>query len=319
LVVPALVVQESAGRFRAAIEEALEKRRAADVALSRLGVSDSGFSLDVDEQVERYESTLRAKVLGAQGLIPDLPSVELSNLVAKAIRRMRPFDQQGNGFRDAILWEHALSLLEDFDPVVLISNDRVAFHIDKEMLSLAPALAAEVAGLGRGGQGVVLFSDLETYLKSTGTADARTYAAVADIVAAEEVQIGINLEIALGSANIKFRHGQGRIVIEQAHRPASISLVDVTAPDDDDIAFVSLEGDADLDLYVEWWDGTQPDVGSGTKTVTYSASATFDTRKKLLGDLSLATLKVDIDRERFSGLGPLFGSGALWRGDEPLP
>ena len=270
-------------------------------------------------KADRQNSTTSGDV-NANGRIPELPQIELSLLVDKAIRRLRPFDQDGDGFRDAILWEYALSLLEEFDPVVLISNDRVAFHVSKEELGLAPALVAEVSEKGHGGDGVLLYADLEAYLKATGTTDANTYAAVAELLAAEEAQIGLGLKIALGQADIEFLNGQGRIVTEQAHPPASIYLVDVTAPDDQNIALVTLEGDADLDIYVEWWDGTQPDLGSGTKTVTYTATATYDVEHGHLGDFSVATLRVDIDRDRdrFTNLRPLYGSGTMWRGNELL-
>ena len=68
LVVPKLVIQESTGRYRAALAEALEKRKAADTALIRLGVGATPPELTLDEQVARYEATLQAKVEGANGV-----------------------------------------------------------------------------------------------------------------------------------------------------------------------------------------------------------------------------------------------------------
>jgi hypothetical protein len=318
LVVPELVVKESVGRYRAALAEALERLTTAEADLSRLGVELSVPDVSTEEQIGRHDATLRARVLGAGGLIPELPAIQLSHLVDKAIGRTRPFDQQGNGFRDALLWEHVLALLDQFEPVVLITNDRAAFHESKEQLGLAPALAGEVVGKGYPVGSVVVYPDLGAYLKAIGTYDPKTYAAVAEVIAADEAQVATNLEVALGRANIELRDGHGRIVIEQAHEPVSVSLVDVSALDDQKVALVTLEGDADLDLYVEWWDGTEPDTGSTTKTVTYTANATFDAETGLLDDFSVGILSVEIDRDRLSGFGPFIGSGALWRGDEPL-
>lgn len=315
LVVPALVIQEVVGRYRASLIEEAEKARNANNSVRRLGVEVPDCQIDVDDLVSSYEVALRAKVTGAGGTIPDLPSVDLGKLTTKAIGRLRPFDHDGNGFRDAILWEHGLELVAQHGRVVLISGDRKAFHGGKDQPGLVGDLALELEQLGHARDAVKLYPDIGSYLKDTGTTNPGIFAAVAELLTAEEEQIGVNLQVALSQAEIEFRHGNGRVVIEQAFPPASVTLIDVSSADDHEVALVTLEGDADLDLYVEWWDGRQPDYGSGTETVTYTATASYDVRARVLDDFSVGKLQVDVGRDDLSSLSGLYEGDWLLDGD----
>jgi hypothetical protein len=207
------------------------------------------------------------------------------------------FDSNGNGFRDAILWEHVLEQLASAAVIALISNDHRAFAASKDQPGvLSPALVAEVVERGFDENSVRLFPDVVTFLRATGTVDFDAFAAVADIIEKDSDQLAANLTIAIGRARYSDRNGRARIFLERSHEPHSIDLVEVTAPDDSRLSLVTLQGDADVDLYVEWTDFDRGDLGgSTTRTVTYDATATYNHDTGLLDDFSVAEIRVDID------------------------
>jgi hypothetical protein len=60
------------------------------------------------------------------------------------------------------------------------------------------------------------------------------------------------------------------------------------------LLLVDLDVEADVDLYIEVWEPGRATIVT-SDIVLFSASATFDTRRNTLDDLSLGTIGVDLD------------------------
>ena len=220
LVVPEMVMMEVTGRFRAHASSELEKLKSGQRLLTRLGMEIDWPDLDVDvgEMADRYRASLEARVLGARGIIA-VPDVDLMRLVKKAIDRTPPFDSNGNGFRDALLWEHVLQQLDTAATVALISNDHRAFAASKDQPGvLSSGLTAEVAGRGFDEDAVRLYPDVAAFLRAAGTVDLEAFAAVADIIEEDLDQLAANLTIAIGRADISDRNGRAQVFLEEVPR-----------------------------------------------------------------------------------------------------
>lgn len=107
----------------------------------------------------RYREDIEEVVREADGLILPIPDVPHARLIDKAATRTRPFDDNGNGYRDALVWASVLELLEvGGDRVILISDDK-AFSATNEPGQLHPDLLKELAEVGHAGR-VALYSDV---------------------------------------------------------------------------------------------------------------------------------------------------------------
>jgi hypothetical protein len=317
LVMPELVVLEATGRFRNEVISELEKLGGNQRSLGRLGIQVDSPEVDVDNWVTRYEATIQARVLGANGCIMQLPDIDLMHLVRKAVDRRRPFDGYGNGFRDALLWEHVLAQLDSAAAVSLISNDRRAFAATKDQPNvLAPDLVGELGQRGFDETSVRLYPDVAAYLRATGTVDLDSYAAVAAIIEQDREQLSTNLMIAVGRAGVRNFNGRVRLFIERAYPPPSIDLIEVSVRDASKLSLVTLQGDLDVDLYAEWENDDGIEVsGSLSKTVTYVANGTYDQDERHLTDLSVGTVEVDVSPSDLRDIRPNeWTAGDLFRG-----
>ena len=106
----------------------------------------------------------------AGGKILPIPDTPHARLIDKATARRRPFDAKGDGYRDALVWDSLLELLElGPDPAVLISNDHAAFSAKKEQPQLASDLVDELREHGSSGR-VALYFDLAGFTAELPTA-----------------------------------------------------------------------------------------------------------------------------------------------------
>lgn len=150
--VPELVVQETSNHHRLGLLSAQEQadsaiRRAEKIAGRQLWEKGEW---DASELTSLEDSVLRARLKSLNVELVGYPEAPHDALVRKAILRVRPFDEKGSGYRDALLWEIVLNLLDATTQVVLVSNDKAAFSAVDDKDSLHPHLAEEASG--RGGQ-----------------------------------------------------------------------------------------------------------------------------------------------------------------------
>jgi hypothetical protein len=152
LAIPEVVLIESEANYRRAVREARGKLTAVLDELEQLR-APHGTRREGRPRRLRYRTDLESLVREANGEILPIPQVPHERLVEKAARRQRPFDVNGDGYRDALVWESVLELLErDTNPVVLISNDRRAFPQTAKLAEFADELAGELTERGHGGR-----------------------------------------------------------------------------------------------------------------------------------------------------------------------
>lgn len=137
--VPAVVFEECVANYQRAVTRALAATTVSDKERRRLGLhiieplTEEGYR---EYLAERFDYRLGFSVLPW----PDIPHADL---VARAVRRTPPFNENGGGYRDALVWFDVARLAREGRDVVLVSSDKRAFAGPDGELS--QALTAEVA------------------------------------------------------------------------------------------------------------------------------------------------------------------------------
>lgn len=151
LIVPEVVLLELSRQWH---EEAQEKSAEALTGVKKLNDALADFELgQVEIEVPRHsrsafydyvENLFRSKRVE----IPSPPEVSVRDLLAKEIEVRKPFDRQGTGFRDALIWETVRELCGDLadptTPVVFVTNNHTDF-CDKKGGGLHPDLRQDLA------------------------------------------------------------------------------------------------------------------------------------------------------------------------------
>jgi hypothetical protein len=141
IAVPEVVLIESEANHRRDVEAAESRLVAARAALERLRVRQGH---DLKPRKLRYREDLEEILRQAGAEVLPIPDVPHERLIAKAVNRRRPFNEKGTGYRDALVWDSLLGLLDRTgSQVILISRDH-AFSEDGKTPELARDLAAEL-------------------------------------------------------------------------------------------------------------------------------------------------------------------------------
>lgn len=139
--IPRVVLEELIANHERAVTAAktkLDKLNRERRMLGLAGLAEPADSLDYRAYVEeRLDERLGISVL-------EWPITAHSDLVARAVRRRRPFNERGDGYRDALVWADVARLAGAGQDVALVSADRAFAGPDG---ALAAQLAAEVAEL----------------------------------------------------------------------------------------------------------------------------------------------------------------------------
>lgn len=157
IAVPEVVAIEANAAHLRAVRKARDQYLAAREALTRLRAPESKEDI---RPLPGYRPHLEKILRDAGGLILPVPMVLHPGLVEKAAHRRRPFDDKGDGYRDALVWETVLELLKrDSEPLMFVSGDRRAFSRSKERAELAADLVSDLRERGQVGR-VQLYFDL---------------------------------------------------------------------------------------------------------------------------------------------------------------
>jgi hypothetical protein len=160
IAVPEVVMIESDANHRRALRAARDRLLAARAELDALRDPQTGHDFSPRR---RYRDDLYELVSEARGVVLPIPDTSHEVLIGKAVARKRPFDENGGGYRDALIWDTVLLLLdEDENPVVLISGDRAAFSKTRKTPELASDLTAELRERGHAGR-VGLYFELSDF------------------------------------------------------------------------------------------------------------------------------------------------------------
>ncbi|POH64403.1 hypothetical protein C3B61_13225 [Cryobacterium zongtaii] len=128
LILPEIARLEAIGGYRRDHEEKIRQvkslirkstNRAKDAAVALLQVY-------VDE-IDAYESILDARLAEIGFETPEPPDNTHLELTERAVNRQPPFDKDGGGYRDTLLWLTALEQLAEppFDNLTLVSDDGI--------------------------------------------------------------------------------------------------------------------------------------------------------------------------------------------------
>ena len=126
------------------------------------GLSSPINGLDKENEIALFRRRLEARFSASNRQILEYPDISHEELVRRAAGRVRPFNQEGAGYRDALIWEGVLNLAESVDSqVVLISGDndfrnrRGELHID---------LVDQLASRGLPRNKVILVSSVRNFV-----------------------------------------------------------------------------------------------------------------------------------------------------------
>jgi hypothetical protein len=168
LVVPTLVIDETLNKWQESLEPRLREFKRAEERLIGAGLLPREHRVelpDIAAAMEVMRDELEAKLTDARALCPGLPKIGHEAIVARALARKQPFDDKGkDGYRDVLLWELVLVLVEREPEVVLISADKRAFH-SEEGRELSTALRVEAAARSGRPDAVRLFADVASAVR----------------------------------------------------------------------------------------------------------------------------------------------------------
>jgi hypothetical protein len=150
IAVPEAVLIESEASHRRAVQAARERLVAAHEALKDL---EGAQGRDLRPWRLHYREELEHVVRHARGELLPIPAVGHLRLLEKAAARRRPFDARGEGYREALVWESVLELLERTpEPIILVSETHAAFSRTRAEPELAADLVSELGERGHAGR-----------------------------------------------------------------------------------------------------------------------------------------------------------------------
>jgi hypothetical protein len=144
VVVPRIVVAELTGRTRKERNKSCPTNRPAHNAPPAVLEAFNKMVEQVALWADGYDAEPIIRAAGF--VIVPTPVIDHDALSQRAIDRIAPFDEGGNGYRDALHWHTVLNQLRAHpdEQVVFMSND-AGFRSSKRSGELDPHLAAEVA------------------------------------------------------------------------------------------------------------------------------------------------------------------------------
>ena len=125
--VPKLVVEEVVAKFKGKLRKEDKQASETIAGLSRLLQTnlDNPFSeIHLEKETELFRNRLTSTFSKSNTLILGYPCAPHRNIVKKAIERKRPFNSNGAGYRDALVWQTVLEKATEVnEPVALVTND----------------------------------------------------------------------------------------------------------------------------------------------------------------------------------------------------
>jgi PIN domain len=312
LLVPEIVVRETVGAYGRALRELLAKVEPIDREFTAMKVRAAPPGVDADACTDEYERELRACLAQANARSPEPPqSLTVLDLADRAIARRRPFNDSGNGFRDAVIWHHVLDALRpNYQNVAFISDDRKAFYGSlagsKGTIALLADLRAEAETVNATSS-LSVFAFVSDFLIACGTPDPSLMLEVSEIVQREQVQLTINLDALLTNQEVDPWEGDDRLLIKRVLGTLRIVAQALAVASPEGLVLVELTGNGTVLASAERWHPVVT-ITEVPASLYCGVSATYDQREGLLDNLTLAWVEV-IDHRL---------PRAMWY-DQPLP
>lgn len=164
LYVPKSVLEEVIAKFeRDFDDDAREIRRRIRNLSWRLdkALSSPIDGLDKENEIALFRRRMEERFIASNRRILEYPDISHEELVRRAAARIRPFNESGAGYRDALIWEVVLNLAESVDSqVALISSDNDFRNRSGELHS---DLVNELASRGLPRDKVILASSVTRF------------------------------------------------------------------------------------------------------------------------------------------------------------
>lgn len=105
VILPQTVIDEAKGNYERQLRNAYASAKSSAITLGKLTTFDSDIDLNVDEAVAAYCEDLDRTVKDAGITILPYPDYSTQDLVKAAYKSHKPFDKDGNGHKDYLIWE----------------------------------------------------------------------------------------------------------------------------------------------------------------------------------------------------------------------
>lgn len=167
VVVPQVVFDEVVNKFREQIEEASTKVQGSLRRLKQL-LSTRTMDLPIVDSAAAaatYANKLRTRLNQFHAEVPAYPIIAHSDVVERALRRRRPFRENGSGYRDFLIWTNVLSYATVRSSVAFVSSNKRDFG-DDESGKLHPHLLEDVLRTGLEAGAIAYFTTLHQFVES---------------------------------------------------------------------------------------------------------------------------------------------------------
>jgi hypothetical protein len=144
-----IIIDESYGKLKECLKEDEKKIKEVSARISKLINKKYDVpSLNIEDVLKTYSEQLKSLIHENEKLIIiDYPNVQHPYIVNKAVYKIKPFKQNGDGYRDALIWENIKGiLLEENDSIIYFISQNISDFFDKDH-QLHPDLIDELKNI----------------------------------------------------------------------------------------------------------------------------------------------------------------------------
>lgn len=172
ILMPKIVVDEFINQYREKLEEVdTEVNKAVRLIeqIDKIRMFQSIFpASEKDKLIRQYPETLSKRMEELEIKVLPYPNVSHEIIVARDLHRRRPFQRNGKGYRDALIWESILSvlkpaLIESSEPQVIFINKNTSDFCDGN--ELHPHLKSDLKDKSVPVEDVKIFTNIADVVK----------------------------------------------------------------------------------------------------------------------------------------------------------
>jgi hypothetical protein len=150
LIIPDVVLYELSRQWAERLGESIADMEGAlkriNGALMEIEGTEFELTVPSHHRIVFYDFA-RQLLIARRVEVPTVPDVSAANLMARDLDVRKPFDREGRGFRDALIWETIRALCEEFSdpstPVVFVTSNHTDFCSPKSH-ELHPSLRQDL-------------------------------------------------------------------------------------------------------------------------------------------------------------------------------
>lgn len=148
VIIPEIVLDEVKGNYAKNLPEKLQKYNKAQKDLGTL-IEIENEDIDVAEEVKEYNGWLDSLLQKYDVIILAYPVISLKDIVTKSYNSQKPFKQNGEGYKDYLIWENIkqniIECPQDAEKYLLTENVKDFCHKENnEDWILHPDLSAQL-------------------------------------------------------------------------------------------------------------------------------------------------------------------------------